>query len=602
MSNMNFNASELLNTDKTRELSEEFSSLFGEIYGSTRLHSGDIIKGTVVSIDDHVVLSVGLKSYAYLPKQQFKDMHGELEVAIGEQVDVCLEAVENGYGETRVSREKAKYAEAWIKLEEAYKEGTTLTGVICDRVKGGFTVEISSVKTFLPGSQLDVRPMRNLNLEGNTIEVKVIKIDKKRNNVVVSRKALIELENSAEREKLLASLEEGQEIKGIVKNLTNYGAFIDLGGIDGLLHVTDISWKRIKYPNEVLKLDQEVLVKILKFDKEKQRVSLGIKQLDEDPWLSVIKRYPAGSRLQGKVTNLTDYGCFVEIEEGVEGLVHVSEMDWTNKNAHPSKIVQVGNLVDVEVLAIDKERRRISLGIKQCKENPWDDFLAKNKIGAKVKAPVRSITDFGIFVGLEGGIDGLIHLSDISWNQSNEKILQQYEKGDEIEAVILKIESDRERISLGIKQLSENPCETYMNAHEPGDVVDSTVETVKQRKLTVTLADGVIGILKSFELNRKKIKDATEIYQPDQPLKVKLMGFGQRNNVINVLFEDSKLQEKRIAKKDLSTVDIPVEQGSLGGLIKEQLVAGKHIEQECEDKDEVSDTHHGKDETDERDS
>ncbi len=578
--NSNFNVDDFLDHNETKQLSKDFAALFSQFYGNEHLHGGDIIKGTVVDIDEHVIVSVGLKSYAYLPKQQFKNMQGELNIQTGDQIDVFLEQVENGYGETLVSYEKAKRVEAWLKLEEAFKNEQILIGTVCERVKGGFIVDLNTIRAFLPGSQLETHSIRHVQLEGQKLALKIIKMDKNRNNIVVSRKAVVESENSLEREKLLDSLFENKEMKGIVKNLTPYGAFINLGGvIDGLLHVTDMSWKRIKHPSDLLKVGDEISVKVLKFDKEKQRVSLGMKQLEEDPWLSIVKSHPVGTQLQGEVMKVMDYGCFVSIEETVEGLVHMSEMDWTNKNVHPSKVVQVGQIIEVKVLSIDEERRRISLGIKQCKENPWEYFGQEHEVGERVKGKIRSTTDFGIFVGLESlgkRIDGLVHLSDISWRSTaDEKDLSGYHKDDEIEAVILSIDVERERISLGIKQLEENPYSHFMSKHLRGDIVDGVVIFSKPRKVILSLEgdDSVRGVLKISELNRRGITDPVKTYTAGEALKVKIVAFDSKNNIVNVLFEDGELYERKekISKQDLSTKAVNTERSSLGNLIKEQL-------------------------------
>ncbi len=499
-------------------MTESFAELFEESLNHQKMRPGTIVTGTVVQINsDVVVVHAGLKSEGLIPIQQFYDDDGQLEVAVGDQVDVALDAVEDGFGATRLSREKAKRTMAWTRLEKASEANETVVGIITERVKGGFTVDVDGVHAFLPGSLVDVRPVRDASyLENKPLEFKVIKIDRKRNNVVVSRRAVVEQESSSERDTLLESLQEGAVVKGIVKNLTDYGAFIDLGGLDGLLHITDIAWKRVKHPSEVLQVGQELDVKILKFDRERTRVSLGLKQLGEDPWADIKRRYPENARLFGKVTNVADYGCFVEIEEGVEGLVHVSEMDWTNKNIHPSKLVHLGQEVGVMVLDIDEERRRISLGIKQCTTNPWDEFAATHKKGDKVSGTIKSITDFGIFVGLDGNIDGLVHLSDLSWTVPGEQALRQYKKGSDIEATILAIDPARERISLGIKQMDLDPFSSYVAEHDKGSVVKGIVQSVDPKGAVVLLADSVDAYLRLSELApgedaRKPLKEGDEL-------------------------------------------------------------------------------------------
>ncbi|NKX32706.1 30S ribosomal protein S1, partial [Alteromonadaceae bacterium A_SAG1] len=513
-----------------------FAQLFEESLQELETRPGSIVKGTVVSIDKDIVLvDAGLKSESAIPADQFKNAEGELEIAIGDQVDVALDAVEDGFGETILSREKAKRHEAWVELEKAYEDKATIKGVINGKVKGGFTVEVNSVRAFLPGSLVDVRPVRDTtHLEGKELEFKVIKLDAKRNNVVVSRRAVIEAESSAERETLLANLEEGHEIKGIVKNLTDYGAFVDLGGVDGLLHITDMAWKRVKHPSEIVNVGDEINVKVLKFDKEKQRVSLGMKQMGNDPWQEIASRYPEGTKINGQVTNLTDYGCFVEIEDGVEGLVHVSEMDWTNKNIHPSKVVNLGDTVDVMVLEIDEERRRISLGLKQCIANPWETFAESHEKGDKVSGKIKSITDFGIFIGLDGGIDGLVHLSDISWNKSGEDAVRDYKKGDEISAVVLQVDPERERISLGVKQIEEDPFNKYLTDNKKGAIVTGTVTAVDAKGVTVNLAEEVDGYIRVADLAVERVEDATEVASVGDSIEAKFMGVDRKNRTVNL--------------------------------------------------------------------
>ncbi|MEL3155922.1 30S ribosomal protein S1 [Escherichia coli] len=513
-------------------MTESFAQLFEESLKEIETRPGSIVRGVVVAIDKDVVLvDAGLKSESAIPAEQFKNAQGELEIQVGDEVDVALDAVEDGFGETLLSREKAKRHEAWITLEKAYEDAETVTGVINGKVKGGFTVELNGIRAFLPGSLVDVRPVRDtLHLEGKELEFKVIKLDQKRNNVVVSRRAVIESENSAERDQLLENLQEGMEVKGIVKNLTDYGAFVDLGGVDGLLHITDMAWKRVKHPSEIVNVGDEITVKVLKFDRERTRVSLGLKQLGEDPWVAIAKRYPEGTKLTGRVTNLTDYGCFVEIEEGVEGLVHVSEMDWTNKNIHPSKVVNVGDVVEVMVLDIDEERRRISLGLKQCKANPWQQFAETHNKGDRVEGKIKSITDFGIFIGLDGGIDGLVHLSDISWNVAGEEAVREYKKGDEIAAVVLQVDAERERISLGVKQLAEDPFNNWVALNKKGAIVTGKVTAVDAKGATVELADGVEGYLRASEASR----DRTLVLSVGDEVEAKFTGVDRKNRAISL--------------------------------------------------------------------
>ena len=517
-------------------MTESFAQLFEESLKTIETRPGSIVRGVVVAIDKDVVLvDAGLKSESAIPAEQFKNAQGELEIQVGDEVDVALDAVEDGFGETLLSREKAKRHEAWITLEKAYEDAETVVGIINGKVKGGFTVELNGIRAFLPGSLVDVRPVRDtLHLEGKELEFKVIKLDQKRNNVVVSRRAVIESENSAERDQLLENLQEGMEVKGIVKNLTDYGAFVDLGGVDGLLHITDMAWKRVKHPSEIVNVGDEITVKVLKFDRERTRVSLGLKQLGEDPWVAIAKRYPEGTKLTGRVTNLTDYGCFVEIEEGVEGLVHVSEMDWTNKNIHPSKVVNVGDVVEVMVLDIDEERRRISLGLKQCKSNPWQLFAETHNKGDRVEGKIKSITDFGIFIGLDGGIDGLVHLSDISWNVAGEEAVREYKKGDEIAAVVLQVDAERERISLGVKQLAEDPFNNWVALNKKGAIVNGKVTAVDAKGATVELADGVEGYLRASEASRDRVEDATLVLSVGDDVEAKFTGVDRKNRAISL--------------------------------------------------------------------
>ncbi|WGL96877.1 30S ribosomal protein S1 [Arsenophonus nasoniae] len=517
-------------------MTESFAQLFEESLQSIETRPGAIVRGVVVAIDKDVVLvDAGLKSESAIPVEQFKNVQGELEIQVGDEIDVALDAVEDGFGETILSREKAKRHEAWLMLEKAYEDAETVMGIINGKVKGGFTVELKGIRAFLPGSLVDVRPVRDTtHLEGKELEFKVIKLDQKRNNVVVSRRAVIESESSAERDHLLENLQEGMEVKGIVKNLTDYGAFVDLGGVDGLLHITDMAWKRVKHPSEIVNVGDEINVKVLKFDRDRTRVSLGLKQLGEDPWVAIAKRYPEGTKLTGKVTNLTDYGCFVEIEEGVEGLVHVSEMDWTNKNIHPSKVVNVGDVVEVMVLDIDEERRRISLGLKQCKPNPWQQFAETHNKNDRVEGKIKSITDFGIFIGLEGGIDGLVHLSDISWNVAGEEAVREYKKGDEIAAVVLQVDAERERISLGVKQLAEDPFNNYLSAHKKGVIVTGKVVAVDAKGATIELAAGVEGHLRASEASRDRVEDTTQVLNVGDTVEAKHTGVDRKNRIITL--------------------------------------------------------------------
>ncbi len=552
-------------------MSESFAELFEESLSTTQLRPGSIVSGTVVSIgSDVVVVNAGLKSEGMIPVEQFRNDSGEIEVVVGDVVDVALEAVEDGFGATRLSREKAKRAESWTRLAKAHEAEETVTGRIIDKVKGGFTVEMGDIRAFLPGSLVDVRPVRDTAyLEGKDLEFKVIKLDQKRNNVVVSRRAVVETESSEEREQLLANLEDGQEVKGIVKNLTDYGAFVDLGGIDGLLHITDMAWKRVKHPSEIVNVGDEIDVKVLKFDRERNRVSLGLKQMGDDPWGDITRRYPENTRLRGKVTNLTDYGCFVEIEEGVEGLVHVSEMDWTNKNIHPSKVVQLGDEVEVMVLDIDAERRRISLGMKQCQSNPWDDFGATHNKGDRVSGTIKSITDFGIFIGLDGGIDGLVHLSDISWEEGGEEMVHDFKKGQELEAVILAIDPERERISLGIKQMEQDPFSDYVAQHKKGSIVTGTVREVDARGAIIDLADTVEGYLRASELSQDRVEDARTLLKEGDSVEAKFLGVDRKNRSINLSIKAKDSDEENEAVQDYNR-SAPLNP-TLGDLLKEQM-------------------------------
>lgn len=532
---------------------ENFEQLLAE-YENQSSTPGSIVQATVVAINnDFVVLDANLKSESNVPVEQFKNAAGELEVKVGDVVPVVLESVESGDGETILSREKAKRNEAWTKLEESFKNGESVVGLIDGKVKGGFTVQLGGIRAFLPGSLVDVRPVRETaHLEGRELQFKVIKLDQKRNNVVVSRRAVIESENSTERENVLANLQEGQEVKGIVKNLTDYGAFVDLGGVDGLLHITDMAWKRVKHPSEIVNVGDEIEVKVLKFDRERQRVSLGLKQLGEDPWSNIAARFPIGSNIEGKVTNLTDYGCFVEICDGVEGLVHVSEMDWTNKNIHPSKVVSVGDNVMVKVLEIDEERRRISLGLKQCKPNPWMEFATAHSKGDRVTGKIKSITDFGIFIGLEGGIDGLVHLSDISWQQSGEDAVRDFKKGDEITAIVLQVDPDRERISLGLKQISDDPFADYLSQHHKGSLVTGTVEEVDPRGATIKLAEGVTGYIRVGDVSRDRIDDATTVLKVGDSVEAKFMNVDRKTRQLTLSIRAKDEAEEKEALETLN--------------------------------------------------
>jgi small subunit ribosomal protein S1 len=555
-------------------MSESFAELFEESFASQQIKPGSIITGTVVAVNEDVVLvSAGLKSEAVIPLEQFKNDDFDGGISIGDKVEVALDAVEDGFGETKLSREKAIRARTWIDLETAFEGGEVVEGVINGRVKGGFTVEIDNVRAFLPGSLVDVRPVRDpAYLEGKSLEFKVIKLDQRRNNVVVSRRAVVESEFSAEREALLEDLQEGNTIKGVVKNLTDYGAFVDLGGIDGLLHITDMAWKRVKHPSEVVEVGQEIDVKILKFDRERQRVSLGMKQLGDDPWQDLARRYPQNTRIFGKVTNIADYGCFVEIEDGVEGLVHVSEMDWTNKNVNPARVVSIGEEVEVMVIEIDEERRRISLGVKQCKANPWAEFASTFNRGDKVSGQIKSITDFGIFIGLEGGIDGLVHLSDISWDYPGEEAVRNYKKGQEIEAAVLAIDAERERISLGIKQLEKDPFSNWLAAHPKNTIVKGTVTEVDARGATIDLGDGVVGSLRASELARGRVEDARTMIKVGEEIEAKFTNVDRKNRTIALSIKAKEVHEEAEAvssyKSDTSAAPVRT---TLGELLKEKM-------------------------------
>jgi small subunit ribosomal protein S1 len=558
-------------------MSESFAELFEESFASQQIKPGSIITGIVVAVnDDVVIVSAGLKSEAVIPIEQFKNDKIDGGISVGDEIEVALDAVEDGFGETKLSREKAIRARTWIDLEEAFEAGKVVEGIINGRVKGGFTVEIDNVRAFLPGSLVDVRPVRDpAYLEGKSLEFKVIKLDKRRNNVVVSRRAVVEQEYSAEREALLEGLQEGNTVKGIVKNLTDYGAFVDLGGIDGLLHITDMAWKRVKHPSEVVEVGQEIDVKILKFDRERQRVSLGMKQLGDDPWKDLARRYPQQTRIFGKITNIADYGCFVEIEDGVEGLVHVSEMDWTNKNVNPSRVVQVGEEVEVMVIEIDEERRRISLGIKQCKSNPWAEFSVTFNRNDKVSGQIKSITDFGIFIGLDGGIDGLVHLSDISWEMPGEEAVHNYKKGQEIEAAVLAIDSERERISLGIKQLEKDPFSAWLAEHPKNSIVKGTVTEVDARGATVDLGEGVIGSLRSSEMARGRVEDARTMIKVGEKVEAKFTNVDRKNRSIALSIKAKEAHDEEEAISSYKSDAGAAPAGTtLGELLKEKMSGG----------------------------
>lgn len=553
-------------------MTESFAELFEESQVEAKMRPGTIVKGTIIEIrSDFVVVNAGLKSEGVIPVEQFRNPDGEFEAEVGEEIDVALDAVEDGYGETRLSREKAKRAKAWEQLEGAWEDNSTVMGVISDKVKGGFTVDISTIRAFLPGSLVDVRPVRDTSyLEGKPLEFKVIKVDRRRNNVVVSRRAVVESENSAEREELLDSLTEGANIKGLVKNLTDYGAFIDLGGIDGLLHITDMAWRRVKHPSEVVNIGDEIEVMVLKFDRERQRVSLGLKQLGDDPWVDIARRYPEHSRLFGKVSNIADYGCFVEIEEGVEGLVHVSEMDWTNKNVHPSKAVHLGEELEVMVLDIDPERRRISLGIKQCRSNPWEEFAATHNKGDHVSGTIKSITDFGVFIGLDGGIDGLVHLSDLSWGLPGEEVVRNYKKGDELETVVLAVDAERERISLGVRQLAQDPFSAFLAEHAKGTRVTGTVLNIDSKFATIGLSEGVEGTIRASELSMDQVDDARKVLKEGDELEALVLGVDRKRRAVTLSVKAMESADEAAALEEYGNEN-ESSRTTLGDLLKEQL-------------------------------
>jgi len=555
-------------------MSESFADLFEQSIKDIDMKPGSIVTGTIVDIDSEwVTVNAGLKSEGVIERKEFIDETGEFSLQVGDEVKVALDAVEDGFGSTKLSREKAKRAETWMVLEKAFENDEPVMGVINGKVKGGFTVDVNTIRAFLPGSLVDVRPVREVDhLMYKDLEFKLIKLDQKRNNVVVSRRAVLESANTVERDELLSNLQEGQSVKGVVKNLTDYGAFVDFGGVDGLLHITDMSWKRIKHPSEIVNVGDEIDVKILKFDRERNRVSLGLKQLGEDPWIEIKNRYPENTRVKAVITNLTDYGCFAELEEGVEGLVHVSEMDWTNKNIHPSKLVQLGDEVEVMILDIDQERRRISLGLKQCQQNPWDVFAENYNKGDRISGNIKSITDFGIFIGLEGEIDGLVHLSDISWDEPGEQAVRQYTKGDKLDTVIIAIDPERERISLGIKQLSDDPFANFAGANEKGSIVKGTVKEVDAKEAIITLADGIEGVLKASEISRDRVEDARNAINEGEEIEMMVVSVDRKNRVISLSIKAREIAEEKDSieehKKQTASAASPT---TVGDLLKSQL-------------------------------
>ena len=553
---------------------ESFAELFEQSLAQQEMRQGEVITAEVVRVDyNFVVVNAGLKSEAYVPIEEFKDDRGEVTVQPGDFVSVAIEAVENGYGDTILSRDKAKRLAAWMNLESALESGELVTGTVTGKVKGGLTVMTNGIRAFLPGSLVDTRPVKDTTpYEGNTYEFKVIKLDRKRNNVVVSRRAVVEANMGEERAKLLETLQEGAIVKGIVKNITDYGAFVDLGGIDGLLHITDLAWRRVRHPSEVVQVGQELEAKVLKFDREKNRVSLGLKQLGEDPWIGIARRYPQSTRLFGKVTNITDYGAFVEVEAGIEGLVHVSEMDWTNKNVDPRKVVTLGEEVEVMVLDIDEERRRISLGMKQCKANPWEEFAQSHKKGDKVSGQIKSITDFGVFIGLPGGIDGLVHLSDLSWNESGEDAVRKFKKGDELDAVVLAIDTDRERISLGIKQMGGDPFGNFASTHDKGTLVKGTVKSVDPKGAVIDLGDDVEGYLRASEISADRVEDATTRLSEGEEVEAVIVSMDRKNRSIQLSIKAKDAAEAREALDRLNAdADAASGTTNLGALLKAKL-------------------------------
>ncbi|QEZ45904.1 30S ribosomal protein S1 [Cupriavidus oxalaticus] len=555
------------------QTNESFAALFEESIARSNMKAGEVISAEVVRIDHNfVVVNAGLKSEAFVPVEEFLNDQGELEVQAGDYVSVAIDALENGYGDTILSRDKAKRLASWLNLEKALEDGEIISGTVTGKVKGGLTVMVNGIRAFLPGSLVDVRPIKDTTpYEGKTLEFKVIKLDRKRNNVVLSRRAVVEATLGEERQKLMETLKEGAIVNGIVKNITDYGAFVDLGGIDGLLHITDLAWRRVRHPSEVLSVGQEITAKILKFDQEKNRVSLGVKQLGEDPWVGISRRYPQGTRLFGKVTNLTDYGAFVEIEAGIEGLVHVSEMDWTNKNVAPSKVVQLGDEVEVMVLDIDEDKRRISLGMKQCKANPWDDFSRNQKKGDKLSGQIKSITDFGVFIGLPGGIDGLVHLSDLSWQESGEEAVRKYKKGDEVEAVVLGIDVDKERISLGIKQLSGDPFNNFISANDKGSIVTGTIKAVDAKGAVVQLADDVEGYLRASEISADRVEDARNVLKEGEQITALVVNVDRKSRNINLSIKAKDSAEQQEAMQKFQADTGTAGTTNLGALLKAKL-------------------------------
>ncbi|MGG7054749.1 30S ribosomal protein S1 [Nitrosomonas sp. ANs5] len=555
--------------------SESFAELFEESLSRKEMRVGEVITAEIIRVDyNFVVVNAGLKSESYIPIEEFKNDKGEIEAQEGDFVSVAIEALENGYGETRLSRDKAKRLSAWYDLEAAMEQGTIVTGMVNGKVKGGLTATINGIRAFLPGSLVDIRPVKDMTpFENKEMEFKVIKLDRKRNNVVVSRRAVLEETQGADREALLASLHDGAVVHGIVKNITDYGAFVDLGGIDGLLHITDIAWRRVKHPTEVVNVGDEVTAKVLKFDQEKNRVSLGMKQLSEDPWIGLSRRYPQGTRLFGKVTNMTDYGAFVEIEQGIEGLVHVSEMDWTNKNVYPSKVVQLGDEVEVMILEIDEDRRRISLGMKQCKPNPWEEFALNHEKGDKVTGQIKSITDFGLFIGLPGNIDGLVHLSDLSWTLPGEKAIGEFKKGDEVEAVVLSIDVEKERISLGVKQLEGDPFTIYVASHDKNSIVKGTVKSVDAKGAVIALTDEVEGYLRASELSRDKVEDIRSQISEGNEIEAMIINIDRKNRNINLSVKSKVQVEEEKAVKAVTSAPPPAHAGTtnLGALLKAKI-------------------------------
>ena len=555
------------------QTNESFAALFEESIAKSNMKAGEVISAEVVRIDHNfVVVNAGLKSEAFVPVEEFLNDQGELEVQVGDYVSVAIDALENGYGDTILSRDKAKRLASWLNLEKALESGEIISGTVTGKVKGGLTVMVNGIRAFLPGSLVDVRPIKDTTpYEGKTLEFKVIKLDRKRNNVVLSRRAVVEATLGEERQKLMETLKEGAIVNGIVKNITDYGAFVDLGGIDGLLHITDLAWRRVRHPSEVLSVGQEITAKILKFDQEKNRVSLGVKQLGEDPWVGISRRYPQGTRLFGKVTNLTDYGAFVEIEAGIEGLVHVSEMDWTNKNVAPSKVVQLGDEVEVMVLDIDEDKRRISLGMKQCKANPWDDFARNQKKGDKLAGQIKSITDFGVFIGLPGGIDGLVHLSDLSWQETGEEAVRKYKKGDEVEAVVLAIDVDKERISLGIKQLSGDPFNNFISTNDKGSIVQVTIKAVDPKGAVVQLADDVEGYLRASEISSDRVEDARNVLKEGETMTAMIVNIDRKSRNINVSIKAKDSADQQEAMQKFSADTGAAGTTNLGALLKAKM-------------------------------